>query len=424
MAAPPSDGLNSGGLKLLRVTELYGKRTPTSTYVGLAGFTPDLLVYQHNYSENLKRLRRSLGAPQKSVRQDAASRVLDELGSRPGSVFRGPLLRSLLTDQPTRLRVNSILSWDSETTDKALEELAAAVPVKEWVPVPISRFAYTEVRSPRAGYRNVYRSEVPGSRRFARALRALSAVAECIRALRISTRYLGPLRAEPRVVSPTGGALRSLPVGARGEYTADLLAHDKQKRVRFSDWKDSRLEAVLPGAVSLWASYLGIGDSVDVLDQGKLGRGLRVVVNGVGRDLTTIGVGASQVLPVLAIVLGAAPGSLILLEQPELHLHPAVQSRLADFFLFARPDVHLLVETHSEYLITRTRLRVAQGRAHSSDVDVLFAEQMKGLTSFRPLRLSELGNFIEWPAGFFDAHEQDATELVLAIRDRLTEGES
>lgn len=106
---------------------------------------------------------------------------------------------------------------------------------------------------------------------------------------------------------------------------------------------------------------LGVGTKVVIEDQRKLGRSLRLQVDGVSRDLTAIGVGARQLLPVVALVLGVPSRSVVLLEQPELHLHPAVQSRLADFLMFAREDIRILVETHSEYLVSRLRRRLAEG---------------------------------------------------------------
>jgi predicted ATPase len=172
--------------------------------------------------------------------------------------------------------------------------------------------------------------------------------------------------------------------------------------------------------VSAWAAHLGIGESVSVEDQGKLGRGLRITMNGIPRDLTMIGVGASQLLPVVTVVLDAPPNSIVLLEQPELHLHPSVQSRLGDFLLVARPDVCIIVETHSEYLITRIRRWVAEQRVLRSDVHILFAEPLEDGTEVRELRMSELGNLDDWPVGFFDSQDNEARAIVRAIANRRT----
>lgn len=131
----------------------------------------------------------------------------------------------------------------------------------------------------------------------------------------------------------------------------------------------------------------------------------------------------------IVLVLGAPQGSIVLLEQPELHLHPKVQSRLADFFATARPDVRLIVETHSEYLVTRLRLRVAEGRLPPDDVTFLFASlrrqdqaeepALPAYTEFRRLLLTDLGDFSTWPDDFFDTLGNDAVSLAQAVQERL-----
>ena len=203
----------------------------------------------------------------------------------------------------------------------------------------------------------------------------------------------------------------------RGELTAELLS-TRTSLVSYSDWDKKERSTDLTTAVSLWSAHLGIGESVSVEDQGKLGRGLRITVNGESRDLTMVGVGASQLLPVLTVVLDAPRNSIVLLEQPELHLHPSVQSRLGDFLLFARPDLCIIVETHSEYLITRIRRWVAEERAKREKVHILFAEPATTGTEVRELRMTELGNLDDWPAGFFDSQDQEARAIVSAIAAR------
>lgn len=234
-----------------------------------------------------------------------------------------------------------------------------------------------------------------------------------------SIRYLGPLRDEPRVVYPLGRGSRHLPVGSHGEYTADLLARMHSRLTRYTDPAGTALQQPLLDAVSTWVEYLGIGSRISVGDRGKLGRTIRLEMNGADRDLTTVGVGASQLLPVIVTLLAADPGTLILFEQPELHLHPAVQSRLGDFLATARPDVRLVVETHSESLINRLRLRVVEQRLDPSQIVILFGEQIQGVTQFRRLELNEFGDLNEWPKGFFDEGEQDAARLVRLLATRL-----
>ena len=69
------------------------------------------------------------------------------------------------------------------------------------------------------------------------------------------------------------------------------------------------------------------------------------------------------------------PESVVIIEQPELHLHPSAQAKLADFLLFARPDVTILIESHSEALITRLRRRVVENEALSNNISIQFFER-------------------------------------------------
>lgn len=259
-----------------------------------------------------------------------------------------------------------------------------------------------------------------------------------MRGFRSSVVYLGPLRDDPRVAYPLGHTVSNLPVGGKGEFTAAFLDKNRLRRISYRDPEGKATHGTLIAAASEWCRYLGIAEKVAVSAKAKLGHELSLELDGHNRDPTAIGVGASQLLPVVVTVLGAKKGQLILLEQPELHLHPKVQSRLADFFTFARPDVQILVETHSEYLITRLRVRVAEGALDPSEVAALFVSKREGEvvpakegeeprppefhSEFKPLALDDLGNFNAWPEDFFDSLERDSVELARAVTDRLREG--
>jgi hypothetical protein len=232
--------------------------------------------------------------------------------------------------------------------------------------------------------------------------------------------YLGPLREDPRAVYPLGHAVAGLPVGAKGEFTAIFLAQRGNKPVSYYDESGAPRRETLMQAVSEWCSYLTIGEGVSIPSEGKLGFGFKLRIDGIDRDLTDIGVGASQLLPVVVLVLGAPQSSILLLEQPELHLHPAVQSRLADFFAQARPDLSLLIETHSEYLITRLRRRVAEDHINPGALRVLFARRQAGTTRFRVLRFNEFGDFEVWPEGFFDVLGDDTAEIARALQAKVS----
>lgn len=240
---------------------------------------------------------------------------------------------------------------------------------------------------------------------------------------RFHVHYVGPLRDEPKPIYSSRQIMTSTDVGPRGEYTAAVLSLNEQTKVRYIDpnsiengYKEySDKEAFLTTALAEWLTYLGVATDVSVSDKGNLGYELKVKTptDNTHRDLTNVGVGVSQILPVLITVLLAKPGSVVLLEQPELHLHPRVQSLLCDFFLCAaRQGKQLIVETHSEHIIERLRLRVAQ----ETDPDILndaiiyfFGSDDEGV---RKVELSEYGAVLDWPRGFFDESSNQTSEIL------------
>ena len=234
--------------------------------------------------------------------------------------------------------------------------------------------------------------------------------------LRDRVRYLGPLRQEPRAFSDFSDESRT-DVGAAGEHLARVLQWHSAKSVDVPELG----QAGLVDGLEHWLRELGIVEDVTVEARGRAGVSIEVRPPDLDRpvDLTSVGVGVSQVLPVLAVCLLAEPGDIILLEQPELHLHPALQMRLADFLLACVDSGRqIIVETHSEHLVNRLRRRVAEDDTDSVRdlVRIVFAERdAEGHTVFRPSDINPLGGLSEdWPDGFLDIGARDAQKLLQA----------
>ena len=119
--------------------------------------------------------------------------------------------------------------------------------------------------------------------------------------------------------------------------------------------------------------------------------------------LTDVGFGVSQVLPALVLLYYVPEGSTVLMEQPEIHLHPRVQSGLADVMLSvaAARNVQIIVESHSEHLMRRLQRRVAEKEAPSEDVRLYFVETKRGVAQASDLALNEWGEIENWPREFF-----------------------
>lgn len=240
-------------------------------------------------------------------------------------------------------------------------------------------------------------------------------------------RYLGPLRDDPKALYPLVANIDPRDVGLRGEHTAavfhvhrdlvvDYIPSENFKTPRIQPTKSRR---TLKFAVFDWLNYLGVATSVDTRDLGKLGHEMQVKLHDGDspHDLTHVGVGVSQVLPIVVSCLLAEPDAMLIFEQPELHLHPKVQTLLADFFLaMAMLDKQCVLETHSEYLINRLRFRAAaaEGRQLVDTLQIYFVEKFGHQAQFRKVEVNEYGAILDWPDGFFDQSQREAEQTLKA----------
>lgn len=243
-------------------------------------------------------------------------------------------------------------------------------------------------------------------------------------------KYLGPLRDSPRPVYQPEALESTTDVGYRGEHTAAVFEMNKYFHVRYFVPPNRMIEDnyvssgesrsdTLENATASWLEYLGVAVAVETQDAGVYGNRMRVSVEQEGplHDLTNVGVGVSQILPIVVMSLLAPEGSLLIFEQPELHLHPKVQARLADFFLaLALVGKQTILETHSEYLVDRLRLRIATSELDDVRplVNILFSERRDGCSSLTPVDISEYGSIINWPADFFEQSRKDVGRIIQA----------
>ena len=146
-------------------------------------------------------------------------------------------------------------------------------------------------------------------------------------------------------------------------------------------------------------------------------------------DLPDVGFGISQVLPVLVQCFYAPPGSIVFMEQPEIHLHPRAQSALADVMIDviksredgADRNIQLIVETHSEHFLRRLQRRIAEEKVSQEKVSAYFANVSKAPATLEALELDEFGNVLNWPEHFFGDEMGDIAEQAKAALQRRKE---
>ena len=244
-----------------------------------------------------------------------------------------------------------------------------------------------------------------------------------------SFKYLGPLRDAPRSRYPLSPSTEPSDVGLRGEHTAAVIDLHKKTMVDYippSHFKGEKINLkpvsrTLNEALSDWLGYLEIAKSVESVHLGKQGHTMKVGVSNPKKmhELTHVGVGVSQVLPILVMGLLSSPDTTLVFEQPELHLHPNVQILLGDFFLsMALRGKQCIVESHSEHLIDRIRFRIASSSSDEGIKEltkVYFVTKSDEVSSFEEIKIDDYGSIVNWPKGFFDQSYNVASDIMKAV---------
>ena len=206
--------------------------------------------------------------------------------------------------------------------------------------------------------------------------------------------YLGPLREHPRHrYTWEGDHPRS--IGQEGEKAISALLSG---RVRHFSVDEQILK---------WLQRLELIDSYDLRPISDTNQDYEFLIkkykSGPEVRLTDVGFGVSQVLPVLILCYYAPEGSILILEQPEAHLHPKVQTELADVLIdvVKNRNVQIILESHSEYLLSRLQRRIAEKEIAATDTALYFCEIKDGTSEIEQLKVDEYGNIRNWPQDFF-----------------------
>ncbi|MDE2932017.1 MAG: DUF3696 domain-containing protein [Chloroflexota bacterium] len=217
--------------------------------------------------------------------------------------------------------------------------------------------------------------------------------------------YLGPLRAFPeRVYTWSGG--QPLDMGEAGESVVDALLAARQQDLKISPgYKKWRLPLEQYIAQRLQKLGLIHGFRVVPVAEGSRHFEVRVQKSSKGPEvlITDVGFGVSQILPVLVLCFYVPEGSTVILEQPEIHLHPSVQAGLADVFIDAweKRKVQVIVESHSEHLLRRLQRRIAEKKLSQDNVGLYFCKEDNGVSRLDSLEIDLFGNISNWPQDFF-----------------------
>jgi predicted ATPase len=243
--------------------------------------------------------------------------------------------------------------------------------------------------------------------------------------------YLGPLRTKTeRLYTWAGNETDS--VGFSGENTIAAMLAARQRKISLGYKK---LNYPFEEVIARQLKKMKLIDSFRVKQISENRQEYEVKVKTKGSkswvDLPDVGFGVSQVLPVLVQCFYAPANSIIIMEQPEIHLHPAAQSILADVVIDvinSRENGHdrniqLIIETHSEHFLRRLQRRIAEDVIAKEKVSTYFAKIDRTPAKLEPLEIDIFGNIQNWPENFFgDEMEDISAQSKAALLRRKKEG--
>lgn len=173
-----------------------------------------------------------------------------------------------------------------------------------------------------------------------------------------------------------------------------------------------------------WLKEMNLADGLSIRALGRSARYELLIENdGQASNLKDVGVGVSQVLPVIVAALFAQPGHIVIVEEPESHLHPLAQSKLAELFaeISKERKVQFIVETHSEHLFRRMQTLLAKQQLSPDEAAMYFVERDGKSAKLRVLELDDYGRVKNWPEGFFGNAMEETREQARLMFERQQE---
>jgi predicted ATPase len=207
-------------------------------------------------------------------------------------------------------------------------------------------------------------------------------------------------------------------VGPRGEYTANVLYQKEKELVNDLLYlgKDAK---TLIQQTEEWLKKIFGQAKIEIKGKDKEHSVLNLLLNTVDNDKmyrsANVGFGYTYILPIIVSGLIAESGQILIVENPEAHLHPRAQSEIAKFLaLVASCGVQVFIESHSEHILNGLRIAsLSKGYTiTNNDIHIFyFLEHEENGEFFNKLDIEQNGKIKNWPQGFFDQQEEDLREI-------------
>ncbi|MBF0132555.1 MAG: DUF3696 domain-containing protein [Magnetococcales bacterium] len=238
--------------------------------------------------------------------------------------------------------------------------------------------------------------------------------------------YLHAERLGPRVTFPVSHhhVREHRQLGSKGEYASHFLSlfgstQKVPKKLQHSDGQSD----LLVHQVAAWLGEVSPGVALHLSPYANMDvMNLEYSFPSVnGRSdhfrASSVGFGITYTLPIIVALLAAEPGDLLIMENPEAHLHPQGQVRIGELISrVADAGVQLIIETHSDHILNGIRVAVRQKRCTPDKVAIhYFSRRQKddrSYSDFESPKIDKDGRIDPWPSGFFDEWEKSLENLL------------
>lgn len=238
--------------------------------------------------------------------------------------------------------------------------------------------------------------------------------------------YLQAERTGPRTFFEISDFLvrRHRQLGTRGEYTAHFLSVFERDDIAHNALAHPEAETPrLRDQVEAWIGEISPGTRLHLTPHSEMDLVSLQYSFTTGRQVsnpyrsTNVGFGLTYTLPIIVAALASKSGALILVENPEAHLHPRGQAQIGDLLARAAScGVQVLLETHSDHVLNGIRLAVHAGRLSPNDIRLHFFGREEHADQARSEvvspRIDRNGRLDQWPDGFFDEWDKSLEALL------------
>ena len=205
-------------------------------------------------------------------------------------------------------------------------------------------------------------------------------------------------------------------IGIHCEYAFDYFSREKQERLKEESfiW-DISYGASFANQVNAWLEYLtGYRVKAELVEGTSVVK-VSYIGKGNSKEFRTchVGTGVSYLANVIIAALSCTKGSLLIVENPEIHLHPKAQSKFIKFFSFlASRGLQIIIETHSDHIINGVRKEIKKKQINTEQVNVYFMKKEDQMSEAVKIRINEKGSIVNPEKGFFDQFDDDLDILL------------